>query len=266
MNRIRAITALKDSVGPTAVDAAIEAIRDYRERWGLTAEPEEDALTREILGTLIDLQVRSVERAVRLGEAMSRRLTAANDVQIEDEGPYCLVPLTRGHFAKVDVEDFADLCKHKWFALQNGASGTRFVAARTVSSERGRQAMLMHRMLLNAGPGEEVDHINRDPLDNRRSNLRLATRSQNCANTHVRNSTGYRGVSWSRNRYQAEGFCNHERHYLGRYETAEEAARAYDAFARKHHGAFAVLNFPATPDTDPSGSALAVPVSMGAAA
>mgnify|MGYP001179313471 CR=1 FL=1 len=79
MNRIRAITTLKDSVGPTAVDAAIEAIRDYRERWGLTAEPEEDALTREILGTLIDLQVRSVERSVRLGEAMSRRLTTAND-------------------------------------------------------------------------------------------------------------------------------------------------------------------------------------------
>lgn len=79
MNRIRAITALKDSVGPTAVDAAIEAIRDYRERRGASAEPEEDALTREILGTLIDLQVRSVERAVRLGEAMSRRLTAAND-------------------------------------------------------------------------------------------------------------------------------------------------------------------------------------------
>ena len=79
MNRIRAITALKDSVGPTAIDAAIEAIRDYRERWGLTAEPEEDALTREILGTLIDLEVRSVERAVRLGEAMSRRLTATND-------------------------------------------------------------------------------------------------------------------------------------------------------------------------------------------
>lgn len=79
MNRIRAITALKDSVGPTAIDAAIEAIRDHRERWGSTCEPEEDALTREILGTLIDLQVRSVTSAVRLGEAMSRRLNAAND-------------------------------------------------------------------------------------------------------------------------------------------------------------------------------------------
>lgn len=79
MNRIRAITALKDSVGPTAVDAAIEAIRDFRERWGPTCEPEEDALTREILGTLIELQVRSVERAVRLGEAMNCRLRATND-------------------------------------------------------------------------------------------------------------------------------------------------------------------------------------------
>lgn len=79
MNRIRAITALKDSVGPTAIDAAIEAIRDYRERWGPTCEPEEDALTRKILGTLIELQDQTMEDVVRHGEAMSRRLTAAND-------------------------------------------------------------------------------------------------------------------------------------------------------------------------------------------
>lgn len=79
MNRAQCITTLKDSVGPTAIDAAIEAIRDHRERWGAIAEPEEDALTREILGTLIELQVRSVERAVRLGEAMNCRLRATND-------------------------------------------------------------------------------------------------------------------------------------------------------------------------------------------
>lgn len=79
MNRIRAITTLKDSVGPTAIDAAIEAIREHRERWGGTAEPEEDALTREVLGTLLDAQVHFVQRAVRLGEAMSCRLRATND-------------------------------------------------------------------------------------------------------------------------------------------------------------------------------------------
>ena len=100
MNRIRAITALKDSVGPTAVDAAIEAIRDFRERWGPTCEPEEDALTREILGTLIELQVRSVTSAVRLGEAMSRRLSAANDdpttPDTDPSGSALAVPVSMG--------------------------------------------------------------------------------------------------------------------------------------------------------------------------
>lgn len=101
MNRIRAITALKDSVGPTAVDAAIEAIRDFRERWGSTCEPEEDALTREILGTLIELQVHSVTQAVRLGEAMSRRLNAANDgdpttPDTDPSGSALAVPVSMG--------------------------------------------------------------------------------------------------------------------------------------------------------------------------
>lgn len=79
LHRAEAINTLKEGAALSAVDAAIETIRDHRERWASTYEPEEDAFTREILGTLIELQVRSVEMAVKLGDAMARRKLADPD-------------------------------------------------------------------------------------------------------------------------------------------------------------------------------------------
>ncbi len=77
MNRVQCINTLKEGAALSAVDAAIEAIRDHQERWGHVNEPEEDAFARAILGSLIELQVRSVEQSIRLGEAMCQRLAAA---------------------------------------------------------------------------------------------------------------------------------------------------------------------------------------------
>lgn len=85
LNRLQCITLLKGGAAPSAVDDAIEAIRAHQERWGQCAEPEEDALTREILGTLIDLQIRAVEQSIRLGEAMSRRLREADAAAVQLE-------------------------------------------------------------------------------------------------------------------------------------------------------------------------------------
>lgn len=79
MNRAQCINTLKEGAAMSAIDAAIEEIRNEQQLWGRLNHPEEDAFTREILGTLIELQVRSVERAVRLGEAMNCRLRATND-------------------------------------------------------------------------------------------------------------------------------------------------------------------------------------------
>ena len=74
MNRLSAITALKDGPAMSALDEAIEAIRDHMDRWGPVMEPEERAYTRTILGTLIDLQVVSVSEAVRMGTVMANRM------------------------------------------------------------------------------------------------------------------------------------------------------------------------------------------------
>lgn len=88
---------------------------------------------------------------------------------------------------------------------------------------------------------EEIDHVNDDGRDNRLVNLRECTRSQNTGRARRENSTGYRGVSYSvkDKRYRAK--CRHQ--WLGDFHSPEDAARAYDAAARRAYGEFARLNF-----------------------
>ncbi len=90
-----------------------------------------------------------------------------------------------------------------------------------------------------------VDHINRNKLDNRRSNLRSATWSQNNANSNKpRNKTGYKGVYPSKKRWYANIQVNKVPIYIGSFKTPIEAALAYDEAAIKYFGEFASLNFP----------------------
>lgn len=107
----------------------------------------------------------------------------------------------------------------------------------------------MHRLIMAAASGQCVDHINGDTLDNRKANLRFATASENAQNSqrHLRpNKHGYRGVMSEAGRpgYRATIRIDGKTRNLARRATVEEAARDYDVAARKHFGAFAVLNFP----------------------
>lgn len=160
------------------------------------------------------------------------------------------VPLIHGKVALIDDEDAERILAYNW-TLNHDPNRRRqiFYAVRYAYKEgtKSRTVIQMHRVILNAPAGMEVDHINGDGLDNRRANLRLATRAQNLRNTHrEKGRTGYRGIYWhKRNRmYHALIMHDGRKHSLGYYYNAEQAARAYDYAAYHMHGEFASLNFP----------------------
>lgn len=108
-----------------------------------------------------------------------------------------------------------------------------------------RRTVYLHRVILNAPPGMDVDHINGDPDDNRRCNLRLATRSQNLARKLTTpGPSGYRGVWWSKHRscWRAGIKVDKKTKHIGYYDTREGAAAAYNEAALAQWGEFAVFN------------------------
>jgi HNH endonuclease len=107
------------------------------------------------------------------------------------------IELTQGQVAIVDDEDYDWLSEWKWFALQDGRT---FYACRQLPSTKKKKRMVwMHRQILGAESGQEVDHISGNGLDNRRSNLRMASHAENLSNQRRRAKVGtsvFKGVSW----------------------------------------------------------------------
>jgi hypothetical protein len=101
----------------------------------------------------------------------------------------------------------------------------------------------MHRAILRAGDGHNVDHIDGDGLNNRRSNLRFATTAQNSANRgkQKNNTSGFKGVRWHKRdkRWRAVIGINGKTKQIGSFKTPEAAYDAYCAAARELHGVFA---------------------------
>lgn len=175
------------------------------------------------------------------------------------------IKLTKGFVALVDDEDFEYLSQWKWYI--NRSKGGHIYAQRTeyLGTSEGKKKtrnIKMHRLLLKLEDKYlDVDHINGNTLDNRKENLRVASRSQNNYNSKKRNNktseapvSNYKGVSYAfiykpngkkyiRSKpWKATGNLNKKSYSLGYFKTEKEAALAYNDFAIKYYGEFACLN------------------------
>lgn len=149
------------------------------------------------------------------------------------------IQLSQGKVALVSPEDYEAVSAYTWYA--DYAGNTWYAATRV----NGKKTYL-HRFVMQAGSGELVDHVDCDGLNCQRGNLRFLSKSANTIRRGAISKTGFKGVTFdkSRNRFMAK-HCADSRGvvFLGRYVTAEEAARAYDAYARKYLGPLAFTNF-----------------------
>lgn len=148
------------------------------------------------------------------------------------------IPLTNSSLPMIiDECDHEEITKNKCWLNSRGY-------ALTIKNKR---KILVHRFLMGAiDPLIKVDHKNRNPLDNRRANLRLCTQAQNLVNRPLQynNKTGYRGVSIYKDKYRCTLMIHKKQIYLGLFECPIIAAKTYDKVASECFGEFAVLNFP----------------------
>lgn len=148
-----------------------------------------------------------------------------------------------------DLEDYDKIKDYCWNIMSHNVEGRKEykkVHTMTYGCEH-RKHLFMHRVILGINDSSiTIDHINRNTLDNRKSNLRICSQQQNICNTEPR-SGKYKGTSMHKlkdgsERWVAQISANHVKYRLGTYNTEEEAALAYNKAAKELHGEFAYLN------------------------
>lgn len=145
-------------------------------------------------------------------------------------------------YALVDADDYERFAGYNW-NLKPQVKGPGYAVRGESRPEQRRgapQRIYLHREVMGLPRGDKrhVDHISRDTLDDRKSNLRICTHAQNRQNTSgwTRSTSKHRGVSWSesRKRWVAQAMLNGKNHLIGRFKDEEEAADAVAAWRAAH--------------------------------
>jgi hypothetical protein len=164
-----------------------------------------------------------------------------------------LIPLSKGRTTIVDDEDYDFLNQWKWSL----GSGGR--ARRSGYKNDDTKTISMSRVIMNAPKDKYVDHINHNKLDNRKSNLRLCTNTENQYNMQSRRGTSrFIGVDFKKSfqKWRSRISVNGKRIELGYFDSEIIAAIFRDEAAKEHHGEFANLNFPDEGDSSSIGAIL----------
>ena len=158
---------------------------------------------------------------------------------IRVEGDIAYVTLTRGYEAMIDAADVPLVSGVCWCAE---ISGKTVYAVRTDQRSGKKRRIYMHHVICPPSAGMEVDHRDCNGLNNRRGNVRLATRQQNVCNQTVRrdNKAGLRGVSWFEpaRKWRARISANGKSCFLGYFDTSDAAKEAYASASAELHGDF----------------------------
>lgn len=151
------------------------------------------------------------------------------------------IALTQGRVSLVDDEDFEAQSVFPWCV---SVIGKHPYAKRRCNVRK--TIVYLHREIMCPPTGFVVDHINGDTLDNRRENLRIASKQGNAANRGLdaHNKSGFKGVFWHKqtSKWAASATVNGRRIYFGFFDDPVSAAKAHNEGAVKHFGEFAWLN------------------------
>lgn len=167
------------------------------------------------------------------------------DRPIRIEGDVAYIPLTKGYEAVIDATDVG-LVVGVWHACEarrsDGSVRSVYAQREIVLDSGAATSFQLHRLLVAASSDSKVDHIDGDGLNNRRSNLRIATPIQNAQNrrTGIDNTSGVKGVSFDagRGKWRAHIQSSGRTYRLGRFDRIEDAAAAYAEASARLHGEF----------------------------
>lgn len=166
---------------------------------------------------------------------------------------YIKVTLSNGIETLISHEDEEILSEFTSWVI-TGSKSKYVHVSRYIDVKYGKviQSMYLHKLIycrargLQSTTGTQVDHKDRDRLNNQRTNLRMCTSSQNMGNVARKtiSKSGYRGVTFQKRSLKKPFVVHIAGKNIGYYSDKIEAAKAYDNAAKKRYGEFAMLNFP----------------------